>query len=180
VSLEELTRVVSPPPDPVETGDAETLSRIEQRLRITLPNDYIELARKYGTGGFLGGGFGFLRVLNPFAAYYFEKVQEIGEVWRGIKADREDSVPYKIFPEVGGLLPWADDADGSMLFWLTNGDPEYWPILAVAPRSDYYQRFDMSITTFLAGCFAGTISCYCWSSRARSASSAPLRFRKGL
>lgn len=34
---------------------------------------------------------------------------------------------YPLYPEPGGLIAWADGADGFPLYWLPQGPPEAWP-----------------------------------------------------
>jgi hypothetical protein len=47
------------------------------------------------------------------------------------------------------LLPWGTDENGNTLHWLTEGVPNDWPVIAESHDGEI-ERFDMSMTTFLA------------------------------
>jgi hypothetical protein len=105
--------------------------------------------------------------------------EEKCNIFRGVKAVADELVPYDIFPTTPGLFPWGGDNNGSTLFWLTECTAPEWPIFVAAARDDYFQRFDMSVTSFLTGCFTRTIKCYCWSDPAFFSGPEPVRFEKG-
>jgi hypothetical protein len=58
-------------------------------------------------------------------------------------------VPYPLFPEPGGLLPFGIDDNGDGLYWLTTGEPDQWSIVVNESRAPEYEQFDMSVTEFL-------------------------------
>ena len=91
---------------------------------------------------------------------------------------REEAVPYGIFPDSPGLLPWGTDDNGGSICWLTQGAPEKWPILAVAARSEYFEQFDIPMTTFLAGCFTRKITCHLWNEPVFFSGPKRIRFQK--
>jgi hypothetical protein len=50
--------------------------------------------------------------------------------------------PYPIFPEPGGLLPWATGRRAEPFFWVTRGeDPNAWPVVTAAYGFTDWQEF---------------------------------------
>jgi hypothetical protein len=47
-----------------------------------------------------------------------------------LRADFPQYHPLSVWPEPGGFLPFADSIDGDELGWLTEGDPDKWPLIA--------------------------------------------------
>jgi pyruvate-formate lyase-activating enzyme len=52
MAISELARLVTPPVHPHQAEDQEAIRAIERFLGSSLPTDYIDLARYYGTGCF--------------------------------------------------------------------------------------------------------------------------------
>jgi hypothetical protein len=73
-----------------------------------------------------------------------------------------DEFPYQAFPPTPGLILWADDDNGCMFFWLTEGDPDNWPVLVTPPRGYHWERFDLPVTSFLARAFSRQLTCVPW------------------
>ena len=154
MSIHELTAAMKPPKQPLETGSAERWREIQEKLGTQLPGDFRDFGLTYGTGRILDQG---IAIFNPFAAIFWQWMEEQISVWRDLKASEGDSeVPFEVFPGSPGLLPWGLDADGSGLFWLTEGNPDHWPIV-VRGRNTEFKRFDMSLTSFLANVFTREI-----------------------
>jgi hypothetical protein len=47
-----------------------------------------------------------------------------------LRAEVPEDFPFPLYPEPGGLLPWAKTGDGTDLCWLTEGQPDSWPTAA--------------------------------------------------
>ena len=60
--MDPLLNLITPPPDPEETGTPKTWEKIEAQLGLQLPPDYKALIDHYGTGSFADLIF----VYNPF------------------------------------------------------------------------------------------------------------------
>jgi hypothetical protein len=84
------------------------------------------------------------------------------DIFRYLQSLGDDEVPYSLFPERPGLLPWGSDDNGNTLCWLTEGEPHEWPIIAKVCRYNYYEHHRMSMTSFLAGCFTRRVMCVLW------------------
>jgi hypothetical protein len=121
----QLRDAIPPPSTPIEAGSLEAFSVVEARLGLTLPDDYKHLIYTYGTGAWKQ----FLWVLNPFSANRFlnliEQAQRQLDADRIIRAHWPHHVPFALFPERGGLFPWAITDNGNRLYWLTAGEPNH-------------------------------------------------------
>jgi len=157
MSIEQLQQVVQSPSAPVETGTSTQWSGVEQQLGITLPKDYQALVTTYGTGGFND----FLSVFTPFAANpNLNLGSQISAITRGYRTMRQEfpnDAPYAIYPEPEGLFPWAVTGNGDTLYWLTEGDPDSWPIVLFDGDHMRHERYDLSATEFLAALFGGSL-----------------------
>jgi hypothetical protein len=115
----------------------------------------------YGSGTFCGT---YLWVVNPLSADFERAVNYLLTVLRETKETHKFS--YGVFPEQPGLLPWGSDENGSVLYWLTQGAPDDWPIIIQAEGAEEHEleRFDMPMTTFLAKAFTyELIPRYVWN-----------------
>ena len=166
MSLNELTTLVEPPNDPVDAGPLELRKEAEAKLGLSLPQDIIDFATTYGSGTFSDEQFW---ILNPFASWYMDNVQQICRIYSEMKRDEGDHyVPYDVYPIQPGLLPWGSDANGHQMFWLTAGEPDAWPILLFNRDTSQFEEWRMPVTTFLSRIFDGTLQCNLWSEDSQS------------
>lgn len=158
MSIEELKRLVPPPPQPGEVGTMEQWEAMEHTLGLVLPSDYRDFVFAYGSGLFAR----FYRVYNPFAASEYiallPSISRVCEDEREFRRDWPDTVPYPIYPEVAGLLPWGNDQNGNDYYWLTEGPPDEWRVLTNEVRGDGYCKHDCSMTEYLVRVLRGEIS----------------------
>lgn len=120
-ALEELMEVMPPPARPYRpTGD---WSAVEAALGTALPADFKAFIGVYGSGEINCT----LEINNPFHV----EGDEPGEWWQGAAGRYQDFVPlpYPVFPEPGGLLPFGWLGDINTLNWLTVGPPDRWPVV---------------------------------------------------
>lgn len=121
--IDELVNLVPPPMNPVHsTGDWVA---IVSDLGIDLPSDYKQFIERYGEG-VLCSYFDFE---SPFA---FESPRSrlrtlvrYYESW----AERGREIPYSLYPESPGLLPFCSYGDVDMIAWYTKGEPDSWSIV---------------------------------------------------
>jgi hypothetical protein len=158
MTLADLLSLIPPPSKPYETGGDRSWSEIERSLGTALPSDYKRFIELYGTGE-LGG---FIWVYNPFSSSrglnLLVQAPEVLHTWRSKRArypDRE--YPHRIYPESTGLFPWAHIDTGAELFWRTSEDPERWTIVVSEARGPEFEKFDGSMTSFLANLLAGKL-----------------------
>jgi hypothetical protein len=151
MSIESLLNVMPPPTAPIESGNKKEWSSIEASIGTTLPEDFKEYINLYGTGKIL-------RFLWPFNPFSKNDNLNLGmQLTLQLDALRElkdefgfEECPYPLYPEPEGLLPWGVTDNGDVLFWLTDGIPENWPIIVNEGRVAVYERYDESMTSFLS------------------------------
>ena len=159
MNIDILRRTLAPPTKPNVGTNPPDWSLIEKQL-CPLPETYKEFIDTYG----LGKIDDFLIVYSPTASDTYLNLLARGtldlEALRELKSKHgEREVPYRLFPEPGGLLPFGIDENGDGLYWLTEGPPERWSIVVNEGRAPEYQRFDMNLPEFLAAILARSIRC---------------------
>jgi cell wall assembly regulator SMI1 len=144
MAINELVALVPPPAIPLGTdGD---WSGAEADLGCKFPADFRELIRRYGTGQFDLGG---LLVSNPLTAAGRQEIRDHLETLRDLREGCE--IQLVIHPERPGLLPWGSDSLGNIFCWLTEGEPDKWPVVQVGHDDEGGQpRVEVGITAFLA------------------------------
>lgn len=154
-----LIDVLPCPTSPMEVTASDTWTDVEVSLRQNLPSDFKEFVRSYGTGCIDN----FLWVFNPFSAN--PHLNLLHQLEPRLNAEREirdkfpHLVPFALFPERGGLLPFGASDNGDVLFWLTEGVPDQWAVVVCESRGDEYSRFNCTMTEFLAGILNRTLKC---------------------
>jgi hypothetical protein len=84
-----------------------------------------------------------------------------------LEADRESRrsfsshYPLGLYPEPGGLLPWAITDNGDTLYFITTGPPDEWPTVIKGPRAPEFEVSFLSpallVHHLAAGKFQSTI-----------------------
>jgi hypothetical protein len=139
--LERLVKMVPPPKKPLAGGTAAGFRRVEATLKVRLPDDYKQLIHTYGCGQWQG----FWYIMNPFSKNEWNNLlfhcRKSKPRQRCTRLDAERVMreeynsysdiygryPYPIYPESGGIIPWAWTDNGGTFFWVTSGSPEKWP-----------------------------------------------------
>lgn len=152
MTIERLIRIARPPAVPVQPfiGPWEP---VEAYLGTELPADYKDFARLYGRGCFMGH----LYVNLP------GDPDRRGSLEGELDLAREMinygmPVPYPAWPDPGGLLNIGLTEFNDRIFWLPRGDPPDWRIVVWDRALQKLETFDCSLTDFLAGLAAGTIT----------------------
>jgi len=110
---------------------------VEESLRLRLPQSYKAIIDEFGASTWAG----FLHILSPFDEAL--SLHQVGE--RILEADRESRAsfpahyPLPLYPEPGGLLPWATTDNGDTLYFITKGEPDDWPILLKDARAPEFE-----------------------------------------
>ncbi|MFJ8861416.1 hypothetical protein ACIRD8_23660 [Streptomyces sp. NPDC102451] len=129
---------------------------VEANLGTPLPQDYKQLADRYGPGVFND----YVHVYHPHGVT--EYVDLTGPMPGRIRAQlRKDHkqgthpVPYD--PET--LFACAGTGNGEYLFWITDpaGDPDRWRIAVNEARGPGWFTYDGTLTAFLAAVLGGRI-----------------------
>ncbi|TYC09653.1 SMI1/KNR4 family protein [Micromonospora sp. MP36] len=123
-------RLLVPPPEAPCLGDGRW-DDLFAELGTPLPTEYVALMDLYGAGIWSN----WLRFATPLrsgatlAAYAQERLGW----YRDLRDQFPEYHPLPIWPEPGGFLPFASSIDGDSLGWLTEGEPDRWPLI-VEPR----------------------------------------------
>jgi hypothetical protein len=126
-TIADLARLLPPPEKPLDYNEA-MLARNQGVFRIQFPDDFVEFGRAYGSGT-IKAAYSW-EVWSPFRPTYPLIVLEFARVWNLFKDAADVSgVPFGIFPEVGGLLPFAKSADGDWVCFRTAGEPNGWDVV---------------------------------------------------
>lgn len=160
-SIQKLAELIPPPETPVEPGSHEKREAVEKALRLSLPSHLYEFAAVYGSGSFGTDEFsGLLEVFNPFSGVFIEQVKHWSGIWSKTKqAEGEDYIPYGIYTQSPGLLPCGRGEGRRVLFWLTEGDSDKWPLILWPPEKTFHQ-FNIPLATFLVRLFTGKVDCF--------------------
>src|SRR5580704_4077461 len=146
--IDALIPVLPPPVDPRESGSTIAWGDVHRRLGAVLPEDYIQFIKRYGTG-VIGG---WLTVLNPFAENRYQNLLvggfEFLAAMREIKTEFPDSIPYPLYYEPTGLLPWGTSIDGDIFCWRTSGLSGHWATVIIGRHTDR-EQFDLAFSQFL-------------------------------
>ncbi len=161
MDIQRLMKIIEPPTSPrgVSCGN---WPEIEAQLGTRLPADYKVFIDTYGSGVIDG----FLTVFNPFwPNKYINLIDQVPlrlEALGGLRAfaDRHPEwLPYRSFPDFAGLFPFAGSDNGDTIYWLTDGHPDNWRIVAGSARSPRFAEFQSNAVTFLADILTKTIAC---------------------
>ena len=140
-------------------GLTDSFEAVEQELGLQLPVSFKELTNAYGTGVW----FATIFVLNPFeqspidgGRWWCRRGYAGGPAWCDALRASRDRFPslhaHPIFPEPGGIFPWAFLQDGGVLYWLTEGPPDGWRTLDerdLPSSPESWESYKMSVTEIL-------------------------------
>jgi hypothetical protein len=153
--------LVRPPRKPLEAGNLTGWPAVEQKLGTPLPTDYRDFILTYGTGLFAS----FYLIYNPFSVCKWlnlhQQVERLCGEERAFKREFPEVVPYRIFPERPGLLPWAGDENGNYYYWLTEGPPDSWMVISQEGRGEGFREYGRCMTDFFCDVFTGKIEALC-------------------
>jgi len=149
-AFDDLTRLVPPPRR--SRNPATEWPAVEAALGVALPPDYKALVEVYGLGQFDD----FLSVFHPETANPHLNLQRAvtgpyGALW-ALRTLREggEAIPYPIFPESGGLLPWGITDNGNVCYWRTaSSNPSRWTVAVNESRGPTWDDFAGTMVDFL-------------------------------
>lgn len=127
---------------------------VQERSGITFPADFKELTSAFGTGIFdhIVGVIAPAEDEQALAAF----VRDMRETLRLAKGNKP--LPYRLFPDPDGLIPWGRAGDGCTLFWRTDrGGPEEWTVVFCNDAFAEWEEFDGSASEFIFELISGRI-----------------------
>jgi hypothetical protein len=155
--IDSLLRIVSAPNEPAEAPLPGEWDEVETRLGFVLPSDYKAFIERFGSGHFDE----FLWVLNPFSANEAIRFPDASErqlaILRWLR-DGGEQLPYPIYPEPGGIVVWAETANGDCLYWITSeASPDEWSVTSNEARGQDWYDHPGPMSAFLADLLNRTI-----------------------
>lgn len=130
---------------------------VEESLGLALPADYKAFINSYGSGTALSAnsvGTAGLVIHSPFI--WVASGREIRKAWVSWASMYQDfatyggaDIPYPVFSEAGGLLPFGSLADAHSLNWLTIGEPEEWPFVYYHRDEGFFEVRGLSAVEFV-------------------------------
>ena len=146
--IDPLLAILQAPSIPQEPGTAQGWGDVGRRIGEVLPGDYMKFIELYGTGTIAR----WLTVLNPFARNRHQNLLVAGfeflAALREVKREFPDEVPFPLFYEPQGLLPWGVSIDGDIFCWSTAGLSGNWTVVIIG-RHTGNEEFPTPMTQFL-------------------------------
>lgn len=158
--LDELTAVIPPPANPViKLTDADWL-RQYGLIGTRLPSDFALVYKTYGLGWFNSRSHRWSASLHlHFSGFVWSAADRLTAL-RLIKERRPKNVPFPLYWEPNGLLPWGYMRGDIDLCWRVRGElVDNWRIVVLRAVSGKYEEFEMSAIQFLARVIAGSVTC---------------------
>jgi hypothetical protein len=161
MAIDDLTRLIAPPKHPLHTENEGPVREIERFMGLTLPQDYVQLAKTYGTGCFGDTTFQFWihNLLRPGSIDMLNK--EIA-FWQNFRDLCPRKFAYPIFPDRPGYLPIGADVDGGLIGCLVEGPADSWPLVTKHICAEKFEVHPMALSTFLAKALVHEIRPDCW------------------
>jgi len=157
MSIQKIKELICPPAHPFEAGNLEQWLEVEQKLGLSLPSDFRDFVLTYGTGRFAK----FYVIYSPFSTSEYSNlywnIEWLCKTERQFKRDWPETVPYLIYPDRPGLLPWGGDDNGNYYFWLMDGPPDTWQVISNEVRGEGYREYGRCMTDFLFEILTGKI-----------------------
>jgi hypothetical protein len=156
--LERLRRLLAPPASPVEAARSDRWAEVEAALGTGLPSDFKAFTEVYGSGKIDD----FLYLFNPFTQgqdgnLLVEKDRVLAG-YRQTRARFPERLALPPFPEPGGVLPLGRTDNGDELYWLTQGQPDQWPVVLLEARAALQELHPMPVTGLLAALAANQLT----------------------
>lgn len=152
---------VFPVPDsPVDVAAPEDWEAVEAELSIRLPRDYKWFIEHYGTGCVDS----FLWIFNPFSTNenldLLRQIDSLSDKYREQKRKLgKRAVPFPIYPEAGGLVPFGITDNGDVFFWRSDSpNPEAWAVVENPVRSAVCEVYERTMIAFLLGVATGDLT----------------------
>ncbi len=141
-----------------DSGLRREVEQFGSQLGLCLPESYLELVEHYGFAGYWQE---FWYLLDPredggwTSPADDHSGRNLLSAQRVIRKGWPDEVPYPIFPEPGGLLPWAATDNGGRFFWLTEGEPDSWMTVYTPDRSGGFREIEKDVPNIVWGLISG-------------------------
>ncbi len=145
--LKAIAELLTPPTSP--SGLELAWDAVEREIGLALPEDYKAFIDLYGTGQ-ISSADGWAVIWNfrdsslsgPSLSQWLNGPNCLPEFYRQVVNGSEWPCPYPIYPDPGGLLPFANIIDVDSLNWLTVGPAERWNVVHYACDEQEFPRLE--------------------------------------
>jgi hypothetical protein len=164
--IEEFKSIIPPPKEIyVRNGDQEWLT-VFKAFGTRLPEEFLQFHKSYGDGYFFSLSHKMSANISIFGSnnlkqnsFLFSVPEKMNEL-RQIKAKSPKKIPFPLFWEPRGLLPWGCGTNGSVFCWITDGDlVDNWETVIIRPPSGDYQHYNLTMIELLIKVISGEIEC---------------------
>lgn len=158
--IDSLIAILRPPLNPLEVPEVPEWIKIERQVGTELPADYKAFIERYGTGSIAD----FIWIDNPWSKNKFlcltERLRSLsGPMLEELLRLFPEELPFRVFPESNGLLPFGGTDNGEILAWETRGNNSDWNVLVMDTREPRYFRHPGNLASFLEQLLTGRIRC---------------------
>jgi hypothetical protein len=110
---------------------------VEEEYGLRFPGSYKTMIEEFGVSSWDD----FLHIFSPFS----EEANLRDFVARTLDAERISRLsfpshyPLPLYPEAGGLFPWAVTDNGDTFYFITAAEPDDWPTVIKGPRAPEFE-----------------------------------------
>jgi len=149
----EALKLLKAPDAPTEVPTDDDWGLIESAF-LEFPEDYKCFLGKYGTGCIAG----FIYIFNPASKNdNLNLSKQIEKQLWSLRECRPEGL--RLYPEVGGILPFGITDNGDLLGWNINRGDGVSGIIVVDSRTSAWETFNIGFSQFLVGILRKNIVC---------------------
>ena len=150
-TLAELTELVSPPKRPLRCSNESNWKTLKQAIDFPIPDAFLDYGRTYGTGEIAAAGYT-LQIGNPLDPKYAKWALAQSEIMR-TRGDGPELRATRFYPEPDGVLPFATDLCGDLVFFTRDR-----AIASCPTDPNGLIPYNYDLIGFLHSLFSGTLS----------------------
>ncbi len=150
-SIARLTELIPPPKRPLRASDDGNWKKLADAIDFPFPVSFLEYGRTYGTGEFDAGGY-VLKMTNPLDPKYPKWALEQSAIMR-TRGDGPERRDTRFYPEPGGVLPFASDLSGDLVFFTREAT-----IASCPTDPNILIQYEYDFVGFLCALFSGALS----------------------
>lgn len=148
--------LMPPPPNAIDPPGVKVWSDVEGFLGVSLPSAYKEFLNVYGSGCINE----FIWIFNP--ASKNKNIELLYQIRIRLDALRDlkfqgECLPYNLYPEVDGAIPFAATDNGDLLFFKPVAKSSYFIVFNEA-RSPVCEEVNLTWSNFIVHLVSGKIN----------------------
>lgn len=154
----DVLQTILPIPSAPVQNDERALRHNERVLGIRFPPDFVDYSCIYGSGEICDDTYRW-EVIGRASPSCPTFVSEFRKTFSQLRdAYQPYTIPFHLYPEPDGLLPFGFCANGVWWCWKTCGMPETWTVVDIRDwNDDGYRSYAMGFSEFLVKLFRAQI-----------------------